>query len=463
VHARPTLAILAVLALLGLPRGVAAAPPALSPPSDSALPPEAATAPAGEAPESWAIHGQATSVWQYHPAFTSRIPPGPQSLDSGSRGNETLSATLYGGVRLWPGAEAWVNPEIDQGFGLSNTHGLAGFSNGESFKIGSNDPYVKLQRLFLRQTINLGGATEKREPDLNVLGGTQSENRLVVTIGKFSIVDIFDTNKYAHDPRDDFMNWAIIDSAAFDSASDAWNFTVGAAAEWYQDWWTIRTGLFDGTPTPGGEYLATPLGQQSQGVVELEARYGLFGQPGSAKLLAFGTRARLASYDDAIAQGQSLDEPATTDGVRRLRNKGGVVLNIAQQLREDLGVFLRAGLQDGRLQSYSYADVSQSVSAGVSLAGTGWGRPDDTVGVAGVINLASRPLRAFLAAGGLGIIIGDGQLPASGPEQIAEAFYCFTVTAGVRVTADYQFVNNPAYDRTRGPVSIFAARLHVEF
>ena len=214
--------------------------------------------------KSWAIHGQATSVWQYHPAFTSRIPPGPQSLDAGSRGNETLSATLYGGVRLWPGAEAWVDPEIDQGFGLSDTHGLAGFSNGESFKIGAADPYVKLQRLFLRQTINLGGATETLTPDLNVLGGTQSADRLVVTVGKFSIVDLFDTNKYAHDPRKDFLNWTIINSGAFNSVSDAWNFTVGAAAEWYQDWWTIRAGLFDGTTVPGGEYLAAPSASRAR-------------------------------------------------------------------------------------------------------------------------------------------------------------------------------------------------------
>ncbi len=459
--AHPAVAIFAVLALLGPTRfGAAESPTAESPPASNG---QATPADEEAGAETWAIHGQATSVWQYHPAFTSRIPPGPQSLDAGSRGNETFSATLYGGVRLWPGAEIWVDPEIDQGFGLSDTHGLAGFPNGESFKIGDADPYVKLQRLFLRQTIDLGGASEKRAPDLNVLGGSQSANRLVVTIGKFSIVDLFDTNKYAHDPREDFLNWTVIDSGAFNSASDAWNFTVGAAAEWYQDWWTIRAGLFDGTTIPGGEYLASPLGEQSQGVAEGEARYSLLGQPGTARLTVFGTRARLASYNDAIAQGVALDEPATTEGILRLRNKAGAALNIEQQLREDLGFFLRAGLQDSRIQSYSYVDASQSVSAGFLLTGTSWGRPDDSAGVAGVINLASRQLRAYLAAGGLGIIIGDGQLPGSGPEQIAEAFYSYAIRPDVHITADYQFVNNPAYDRARGPVSIIGSRVHVEF
>jgi high affinity Mn2+ porin len=459
-HAQPTVAFLTGLALLGLSRFAAAADP---PEPAADVPAATAPADADATPESWAIHGQATNVWQYHPAFTSAIPPGPNSLNSGSRGNETVSVTLYGGVRLWPGAEAWVNPEIDQGFGLSSTLGIAGFSSGEAYKVGASDPYVKLPRLFLRQTIGLGGATEKVEPDLNLLGGSQSANRIVVTVGKFSVVDVFDTNKYAHDPRNDFLNWAILDSAAFDYAADAWGYTVGASAEWYQDWWTIRAGLFDETLVPNSKFLATPLGKQSQAVVELEARYDLLDQPGAVRLLFVGTRAIMASYGDAIANGQALGVPPTGDGVRRLRNKGGIVLNVEQRLREDLGFFLRASAQDPGIEAYAFTDVSQSVSTGFSLAGTRWGRPDDTVGVAGIVDLASRQMRNFLAAGGLGILIGDGQLPKSGPEQILEAYYSFAVSPGVRVSADYQFVNNPAYNRARGPVSILGGRLHVQF
>jgi high affinity Mn2+ porin len=465
--ARPAIAILAAVALTGLTQSAVAESAAAPPGSDATLLSDApvAIAPAaGEAaPESWAIHGQATNVWQYHPAFTSRIPPGAQSLDSGSRGNETVSVSLFGGVRLWPGAEAWVNPEIDQGFGLSDTFGIAGFPNGESFKVGARDPYVKLPRLFLRQTIDLGGNTERVESDLDVLGGVQKSNRIVVTIGKFSVVDVFDTNRYAHDPRGDFMNWTIMDAGAFDYASDAWGFTAGAAVEWYQDWWTIRAGLFDGTTVPGSKFLSFPLGAQTQGVVELEARYALSAQPGAVRLLFAGTRARLASYDDAIANGIALGEPATGDGVRRLRNKGTVALNLEQQIHEDLGVFARASREDGGVETYDFTDVTQSVNVGVSLAGTRWRRPDDTVGLAGVINLASRPMRAFLAAGGLDVLIGDGQLHNSGPEQIIEAYYSCTVVKGISVTADYQFVHNPAYNRDRGPVSVFGGRLHVEF
>src|SRR3984893_1447979 len=177
-------------------------------------------------PETWAVHGQATNVWLLQPAFR---PPyqGPHSLSPAANGRETIDATLYAGIRPWPGAEIWINPEIDQGFGLSNTFGVAGYPSGEAFKLGKVDPYFLVQRGFLRQTVNLGGETEKLEPDLNQLGGTQTANRLVFTIGKYSIVDIFDTNSYAHDPRNDFFNWSIIDQGAFDYAANAWGFTYG--------------------------------------------------------------------------------------------------------------------------------------------------------------------------------------------------------------------------------------------
>jgi high affinity Mn2+ porin len=456
----PAGAFLAALALLGLTRSAVASPPDLAP-QDA----PAASVPAeiDIAPEGWAIHGQATNVWQYHPGFASRIPPGPNSLDSGSRGNETVSVTLYGGVRLWPGAEAWVNPEIDQGFGLSNTLGIAGFPSGEAYKVGASDPYVKLPRLFLRQTIGLGGDTETVDPDINLLGGTQAANRVVVTIGKFSVVDVFDTNKYAHDPRNDFLNWLAVDAGAFDYAADAWGFTVGAAAEWYQDWWTIRTGLFDETAVPNSKFLATPLGKQSQAVVELEARYHLLEQPGAVRLLFAGTRAIMASYGEAVANGQALGEAPTGEGVRRLRNKTALSLNIEQQVLEDLGFFLRASQQTPGIEAYAFTDVSQSVSTGLSLAGTRWRRPDDTVGVVGIIDLASRSMRQYLAAGGVGILVGDLQLRNSGPEQIVETYYKFSVMPGVSVTADYQFIANPGYDRDRGPVSVLGGRLHAQF
>ena len=181
----------------------------------------------------WGLHGQATFVTQYHPGFPSAF-QGPNSLDPEAQARETFDLTLYGGLRLWRGAELWVNPEVDQGFGLSSTLGVAGFTSGEAYKVGADAPYFQLPRLFIRQTITLGGEVAQIEAGLNQLAGSQAANRVVVTVGKFSVVDIFDTNRYAHDPRNDFLNWSIIDVGAFDYAADAWGYTYGAAVEWSQ-------------------------------------------------------------------------------------------------------------------------------------------------------------------------------------------------------------------------------------
>ncbi len=119
-------------------------------------PTRAGCALARTASQAYAFHAQATVTEQAHPAFASPY-EGPLSLDPGARGDETADVTLYAGVRPWSGAEAWINPEVDQGFGLSDTIGIAGFPSGEAYKVGARDPYVKLPRLFLRQTIDLGG------------------------------------------------------------------------------------------------------------------------------------------------------------------------------------------------------------------------------------------------------------------------------------------------------------------
>ena len=412
-------------------------------------------------PENWAVHGQATITWLLQPAFRSPY-QGPHSLSPAANGRETIDATLYAGVRPWPGAEIWINPEVDQGFGLSNTFGVAGYPSGEAFKLGKVDPYPLVQRGFLRQTVDLGGETEKLEPDLNQLGGTQTANRLVFTVGKYSIVDIFDTNTYAHDPRNDFLNWSIIDQGAFDYAANSWGYTYGGAAEWYQDWWTARVGLFDLSQTPNSPKLSNGFAQ-GQFVAELEERHRLWDQPGKLKALYWLTRGNLGTYLAAIALGEVTGQTPSTGDVRSFRTKGGFGLNLEQQLAPDFGVFARASVSQGTVEEVDFTDINQSMSGGFSLTGSRWGRPDDTVGLAGAANRISHQGKLYLAAGGLGGIIGDGQLANAGPEQIIEAYYRVAVFGFARVALDYQFIDHPAYNRDRGPVSIFGLQLHLRF
>ena len=415
-----------------------------------------------ESTEDWALHAQSTFVAQYHPGFASAF-RGPNSLDPHEQARETSDLTLYGGVRLWRGAELWVNPEVDQGFGLSDTLGVAGYPNGEAYKVGAADPYPRIPRVFLRQTINLGGEPSNIDAGLNQLAGTQTADRVVLTLGKFGVVDVFDTNRYAHDPRADFMNWSIIDAGSFDYAADAWGYTYGAAVEWYQDWWTIRTGLFDLSKIPNSKALDTRFFDQYQINQEFEERHELFRQPGKFKLLGFLTHGRMGRYSEATEIALQTGTPADIAAVRKTHNRGGVSLNLEQQLQGDLGFFARAGWSQGQYEAFEFTDINKTVSFGLSLTGQRWGRPDDTVGVAVAVNNASSAAKRFFAAGGLGILVGDGKLLHSGPESIFETYYSFSAFSGADLTLDYQFINNPAYNRDRGPVSVFGIRAHIEF
>jgi high affinity Mn2+ porin len=407
----------------------------------------------------WAVHGQTTFVSQYATPF--RAPyRGPNSLDPNAV-RQTWDVTLYLGRALWKGATLWINPEIDQGFGLSNTLGVAGFTSGEAYKLGYSYPYVRIPRAFVQQVVNFGVASDTVEAGLNQLPTTRSPNRLVITAGKFSVSDLFDTITYAHDPRNDFMNWALVDAGTFDYAADAWGFTYGAAVEWYQQSWTTRAALFALSSVPNSADLDTNFGQY-QFVYEVEHRHEIRSLQGKTSLVGFVSRGRMGRFNDAIALAEVTGEPANIAAVRRYNTRPGLNVNVEQQLSTCASIFGRVGWANGELEPYEFTDVDRTAAAGASFAGTRWGRPSDTIAVATVINGTSPVHRAFLNAGGLGILVGDGQLPHPGTERIVETYYRVPIGSW-QITADYQFVVNPAYNRDRGPVSVFAARLHKQF
>ena len=422
-----------------------------------------APSPALAAPdaETWALHGQVTAIEQYHPAFRSAF-RGPNSLDPGSRGDETITATLFGGVRPWDGGEAWADGEVDQGFGLSNTLGVAGFTNGEGSKVGKVVPYFRLQRLFFRQSFDLGGEDVDIVSAAGQLGGRRSADNIILTLGKFSVTDIFDTNQYAHDPSQDFLDWAIMDAGAFDYAADAWGYSYGAAGEWNIGDWSLRAGLFDMSRLPNGTALVRGFGQY-QLDAEIERRFQISGRDGKIKLLGWMSRARMGAYKDTTALGLARLQPADISLVRRPSSRPGGSINVEQALGDDLGFFLRASLADGAKESFEFTDIDRSVQAGLSWKGAAWGRKDDTLGLALEDAALSRSGRNFLAAGGLGILVGDGRLVHANDEKIAEAYYNAALLNAFTVTLDYQFIANPAYNADRGPVSVLGLRLHTQF
>ena len=416
--------------------------------------------PAPVAEERFAIHAQATYVEQSADGFYSPY-VGTNSLTP-SQSRETFDATLYLGARLWRGAEIWVTPEIDQGFGLDDTLGLAGFSSGEAYKVGANQPYLRLPRAFIRQTINEGPATEIIEPDALQLGGARSPDRWVITFGKFSVTDVFDTNQYAHDPRNDFLNWTVVDAGAFDYAADAWGFTVGAAAERYFGSWTLRAGFFDLSNVPNSPHLE-PGFDEFQLIGELEKRYEWLGQTGRVVINGWESRGRMGLLQDAISLAQETGGVPDPALVREYRSRFGGSVNFEQPIRSDLGVFARLSKAQGNVEVYEFTDLDRSMSLGVSLKGERWHRPQDVFGLAWVDNGISAIREQYLNDGGLGILVGDGKLPRPGAEQIVETFYNASLAPWAFVGLDYQYITNPAYNTQRGPVSIFAVRVHLQF
>lgn len=411
-------------------------------------------------PQTMAVHGQATLVVQGVGGFTDPY-RGANSL-SPKQVRETVDVTLYVGVRPWAGGELWANPEIDQGFGLSNTLGVAGFPSAEAYKVGKDAPYLRLQRAFFRQTIALGGERSAVAPAMNTLGGTQTANRLVLTAGKFGVGDVFDTNRYAHDPRGDFLNWSAVDAGSFDYAADAWGYATGVAAEWYQGAWTWRAGLFNLSKVPNGEVLERDF-RQYQVDMEVEHRHMLGGQPGAIRLTAFRNRGQFGRFDDALALGAAQGQPADTAPVRRRTTRMGADVNVEQAVTSTLGVFARAGYADGAIEPYDFTDIDRTAQLGLSLGGAGWGRANDRIGLVGIVNGISNAHQRFLDAGGLGVLVGDGKLPHPGSEAIAEAYYDWQPRKGFDVTLDYQFIANPGYNRDRGPANVLALRLHGGF
>jgi high affinity Mn2+ porin len=416
---------------------------------------------AARAADDWSLHGQATLVWQFQPQFHAAF-TGPNSLKPDANGRETFDATLYAGLRVWDGGEIYVNPEIDQGFGLSDTLGVAGFPSGEAYKVGKDAPYVRLQRLFFRQTFDLGGDTIDVADAPNQVAGSHTADTLVLTGGKLSAGDVFDANSLAHDPRGDFLNWSLIDTGTFDYAADAWGYTYGMTAEWTQGWWTLRAGLFDLSRVPNTTQLVRGFGQYEV-VTEGEARTKVFGHDGSVKLLGFLNRGRMGSYNDAVALGMATHTTPDMALVRKPSDRAGFAMNAVQGLTDNLSAFLRAGLNDGSKEAFEFTEINRTMALGLALKGTDWGRPDDTVAIAGVDNGLSKSARAYFAAGGLGILIGDGGLVHSGDEAILESYYSAAATKWLSVSLDYQFIDHPAYNADRGPVSVLGLRLHAAY
>ena len=412
--------------------------------------------------EDWNAKFQSTYVWQKDAAFHSAY-SSVNSLSSDAHKSYSFTATAAFGVRLWQGSELYLNPEVSQGVAFSNLTGLGGFTNGELARTSGANPTFYRARFFLRQIWGLGGESEEIKSDANQLAGNVDKSRVVVTLGNISVLDIFDNNIYSHDPRTQFLNWSIMTHGAYDYAADARGYSWGAALEYDSDHWAIRAGRFIQPEEPNLLKLDPHIFEHYGDQIEIEHVHEIDGKPGKLKLLAFRNHTKMSRYQDALNLGAST---ATTPDLNQVRfsnqDKVGLGLNLEQQIYPDIGLFGRAMWADGKTETYAFTEIDHSLSGGLLIKGNSWKRADDTVGLAFAVNGLSNAHRRYLAVGGIGFFLGDGQLNYKS-EDILEAFYNIKVARYAWVTLDLQHIQNPAYNADRGPVNFAGIRLHTEF
>ncbi len=417
--------------------------------------------------ELWSVHAQSTYLEQRKNNFYSPY-SGANSLLNQTQGDSdrsfTWSSTLYLGTRLWQGAEAYYNPEIFEGEPFSKALvGLGGFQNGELQK-GMYIPAIFYSaRAFVRQTIGLGGGEEKVTPDVvNQLGTTVDKNRIVLTYGKVASLDFFDMNTYSHDPRLQFLNFSTFSSGAYSYAADARGFTYGLVAEWYQDEWVFKVGRLSLPTSPNILQLDYSLKKDYEDQLEVTRSHLLGELPGKLRAIIFRQHAYMATYQDAILQGQqngALPNILTARSVNQ--SMYGYGINAEQAITSDLGIFGRWSWNNDQTETQTL-DIGRSVSFGSSLKGRAWRREEDTFGFALAVNAISGAEIQYLQKGGMTMFIGDSALEYK-PEQILETYYSAKLAKGFFLSTDFQRITNPAYNASRGPVNVGSLRLHYEF
>lgn len=419
----------------------------------------------------WSIHAQITTIYQYHPGFKAAY-SGPNSLNSNAEGALSLTSTIFLGRKLWKGAAIYFNPELSGGSGLSHTEGVAGFPNGEIYRVGNPTPTPFLARLYLQQNILLGHSADDVEPtDNNQLAGKIPASRISITLGRFCMSDFFDDNTYSHDARAQFMNWALMGAGAWDFPADTRGYTEGLVIELIKPKWAVRVASVLEPEQANGIKPDWRWDKANSETAEYERHWNIKGLPGVVRATGYISFTRAPYYKDAIAAIQSGDSASIAlytgiiSGHQTWNKYGGIKygfgINAEQEILECLGVFVRANWNDGHSSTWAFTEIDNNVQLGLSLTGAYWKRPTDVFGIAGVVNGISPLHKQYLALGGYGFILGDGKLNY-GPEAIMEVYYKAQIASFIAISVDYQLIGNPGYNKDRGPVHVPGIRLHLE-
>lgn len=410
---------------------------------------------------------QSTVVGQH--LFRFRSPyQGPNSLRARNELRESETYTLILGVRPFRHLEFYLNPEFARGRGIGDAVGLGGYTNGDFITTPSGAATPYLARYYARFTVPLARETEAVAAAENQLPDHVPVRRIELRAGGLPPNDLFDVNSYATNPRTQFLNLAVVNSAAYDYAQDSRGYTEGVTVSWIHPTWSLRAGSFRMPRVAGGLNLADDVLRNRSDQVELQFHPRLL--PGTHdravfRLMGFHNTARMGRFRDALRRARGTGNPPDVTAVRRPNaGKAGITSSLEQGLADQgrTAVFARFGWNDGATESFAYTEADRSFCVGGQLSGVRWGRPHDHVGLAFAQNGLSSVHRDYLKAGGIGFSVGDGRL-SYGPERIIELYYIYQVTRAFSLTLDYQWISHLGYNRDRGPASALGLRLHLQY
>ncbi|WP_263351233.1 carbohydrate porin [Acidicapsa acidisoli] len=433
--------------------------------------------------ESWNAYGQFTYISSWKPSFYApytNLNGSINSLLPTAERSFTGTATLYLGLRLWKGGEAYLVPEVISEQPLSQLRGLGGaIQNFELQKGGATVPQVYRSRLFLKQTIGLGGKSEVEESGPLQLGTHYDSRRLVFVAGNFTILDFFDTNAFDVDPRQGFLGLGFMTYAAYDFASDARGYSYGGVGEFHWDDWAVRYGRITPPKQPNQLPVDFRLLKYYGDQVEVEHKHTIHEQEGMVRLLAYRNRENMGRFSDAIAAFEA-DPPknaTTCTGfnygsqnagapdlcwARKPNVKEGIGAFAEQYIGHDIGVFGRGMYSDGKTEVYAYTSTDRSATVGVLAKGSAWSRSKDVMGIGGNFGWISDIHAKYLGMGGIDGFVGDGAITAAA-EKSLDLFYSANLGKVYWLTGDYQHITNPGFNAARGPVNVFTVRVHGEF
>jgi len=410
------------------------------------------------------LSGQINFIFQTHPDFHSDY-SGPNSLSPRYEKATSRVMTLYTGVRLNNSTELLVDIEEAGGQALSTGLGLAGNTDLDIVRNPSLSKAPYLGRAMIHKVFALSRDRVENQRTYLSLFEELPRRRLEIRFGKFSMPDFFDLNSVGTDTHFQFNNWSVDNNGAWDYAADTRGYTVGIVADYEDRNWGFRFAEALMPKVANGIDLVWRPWQVHAENWEYELRRGVIPKKsGVVRLLAYTNYANMGIYRDAVAQFKEglVPVPEITHHPWHITRKYGFGVNLEQNLARNVTAFARWGWDDGRTESFAYTEIDSTFDEGIGVNGAQWHRKQDRAGIAFVSNGIKKDHQIYLADGGNGFLLGDGELNY-GRENIVESYYTAHVWRGIYLAPGVQYIVNPGYNRDRGPVVVPSLRLHLEF